>query len=240
MVSTRLWLAGVVQATRDRHLADQLLAQVRRCAMRLRPLLVLTDGWNVYPPSIWRAFREKVKRIPGGGRAWLIVWPTLHIGTIMKHREKKKVVKITRNMACGDLTQTEQLLQVSRGGSVFNTAFIERLNATFRERLASLTRRTRYAAHRLDALERGMYLIGCTYNFCWPHHELSKPSHVGTTCTPAMAAGLTDHAWSVSELLPHKVAPAPWVPPKPQGRPKKKPVQLPVTEPKAFLGSVTG
>ncbi len=48
MVSTRLWLAGVVQLSRDRHLADSLLQQVRRCAVALRPLLVLTDGWSAY------------------------------------------------------------------------------------------------------------------------------------------------------------------------------------------------
>jgi sensor c-di-GMP phosphodiesterase-like protein len=44
MVSTRLWLAGVVQMSRDRSLADRLMSQVRRCAACLRPLLVLTDG----------------------------------------------------------------------------------------------------------------------------------------------------------------------------------------------------
>ena len=69
MVSTRLWLAGVVQESRDRHLADALLQQVRRCAACLRPLLVLTDGWSAYPNSIRRAFREKVKLTKGVGRA---------------------------------------------------------------------------------------------------------------------------------------------------------------------------
>jgi hypothetical protein len=54
----------------------------------------------------------------------------------------------------------------------FNTAFIERLNGTFRERLASLTRKCRHAAVRVATLEEGMYLIGCTYNFCFPHQEL--------------------------------------------------------------------
>ena len=48
MVSTRLWLAGTVSMTRDKGLADALLQQVRRSAQRLRPLLVLTDGWAAY------------------------------------------------------------------------------------------------------------------------------------------------------------------------------------------------
>ncbi len=59
-----------------------------------------------------------------------------------------------------------------------------------------------------------MYLIGCTYNFCVVHHELSKTSHLGSACTPAMAAGLSDHIWSVCELLSYRIAPPPWIEPK--------------------------
>jgi hypothetical protein len=72
-----------------------------------------------------------------------------------------------------------------------------------------------------------MYLIGCPYNWCWPHHELRVhlPDQPGVRRwrerTPAIAAGLTDHLWSVHELLTYKVAPAPWVPPKRRGRPRK-------------------
>ncbi len=48
MVSTRLWLGGVVSLTRDTKLADRLLARVRSSAQVLRPLLVCTDGWAAY------------------------------------------------------------------------------------------------------------------------------------------------------------------------------------------------
>src|SRR5256712_12787279 len=63
MVSTRLWLAGTVSVTRVKGLADALMQQVRRSAQRLRPFLVLTDGWAAYPGSIRRAFREKGKKL---------------------------------------------------------------------------------------------------------------------------------------------------------------------------------
>jgi hypothetical protein len=118
MVSTRLWLAGTVSMSRDKRLADALMQQVRRAAQPLRPLLVLTDGWAAYPNSIRRAFREKVKKVAGVGRACLEVWPQLHIGTVVKRTEKKRVVEITRKMAHGLLTQAEKLLQRSDGGSV--------------------------------------------------------------------------------------------------------------------------
>src|SRR5229473_276742 len=190
MVSTRLWLAGTVSLSRDKGLADALMQQVRRSAQTLRPLLVLTDGWAAYPNSIRRAFREKVKKLAGVGRASLEVWPHLCIGTVIKRTEKKRVVEITRKMAHGLLEQAERLLQLSSGGSVLNTAFIERLNATFRERLASLTRKSRHAASRIQALHTGMYLVGCTYNFCCAHQELSKAKHWGRACTPAMESRL--------------------------------------------------
>src|SRR5438270_2397778 len=104
-------------------------------------------------------------------------------------------------MSHGTLEVAMRLLQHSGGGQMLNTAFIERFNGTMRERLATLTRKCRHAAQRLEALETGMYLIGCTYNWCFAHHELSNSTHAGSACTPAMAAGLTDHVWSVREVL---------------------------------------
>jgi len=228
MVSTRLWLGGVVSLTRDRCLADRLLSQVRACCQPLCALLVCTDGWNAYPGSIRRAFREKVKETAGCGRACLQVWPQLCIATVIKHTKKKRVVQVTRRMAQGTLETAQKLLQHSQGGTVLNTAFIERLNGTMRQRLASLTRKCRHAARRVMALETGMYLLGCTYNFCWPHHELSRREATAqgkrgeVLLTPAIASGLTDHVWSIWELLSYRVAPSPWIEPKRRRRPKKQ------------------
>lgn len=227
MVSTRLWLGGVVSLKRDTSLADRLMRQVHACAQAICALLVATDGWNAYPGCIQRAFREKVKQTIGRGRACLQVWPPLCIATVIKRTEKKRVVEVRRKMTLGPLAQASHLLQASMGGTMLNTAFIERFNGTMRERLAALTRKCRHAAHRLVALEAGMYLIGCTYNFCWPHQELSSSKHVGYPCTPAMASGLTDHSWSVAELVTYKVAPSPGVEPKRRGRPRKRPVPDP-------------
>lgn len=227
MVSTRLWLGGVVSEHRDRQLADQLLRMVKACCLPLCALLVLTDGWSAYPGSIRRAFREKVKRAGKQGRCQLRAWPEIVIGTLIKKTAKHHVVEVIRRMAQGTLEQAEELLALSAGGIQLNTAFIERFNGTMRERLASLTRRSRHAAHRLAALEAGMWLVGCTYNFCWPHQELSRRiaraqgRRGDVMISPAMAAGLTDHLWSVRELLSFRLAPPPYLAPKRRGRPKK-------------------
>ncbi len=176
MVSTRLWLGGAVSLTRDRHLADQLMQMIKACCWPLAPLLVLTDGWSAYPNSIRRAFREKVRKTPGRGRCALQAWPEILIGTVIKKTAKKRVVEVIRRMAQGTLEQATEFLQRTVGGEELNTAFIERFNGTMRERLAALSRRCRHAAHRVRAEDAGMWLVGCTYNFCWPHHELLAAS----------------------------------------------------------------
>src|SRR5947199_6783241 len=62
MVSTRLWLGGVISHSRDTKLADRLLRQVRACCLSACEVLICTDGWAAYPGSIKRACREEVKR----------------------------------------------------------------------------------------------------------------------------------------------------------------------------------
>ena len=127
----------------------------------------------------------------------------------------------THALDAGEESALRACLHDSQGGKEINTPNTLRFNATMRERLASLTRKCRHAAQRLSALSTGMYLIGCTYNFCFPHHELSTSKHFGHPCTPAMASGLTDHVWTLRELLLYQVAPAPWVESKRLGRPRK-------------------
>jgi len=113
---------------------------------------------------------------------------------VIKRTENKSVFEVTRKTTMGTLEHASNLLQASREGTVLNTAFIERLNGTMRERHATLTRKCRHAAHRVHPLETDMYLISSTYHFCFLHHELSKCSAPGQQKqTPAMASGFTDH-----------------------------------------------
>jgi hypothetical protein len=100
---------------------------------------------------------------------------------------------------------------------VINTAYIERLNATFRERLAPLARRCRALARHTLTLHEEMFLVGTAYNFCTPHASLSQAQKT----TPAMAAGLTDHCWTMRELLSFQVPLSRWAPPKRRGRPAR-------------------
>ena len=224
LVPTRLWLAGVVQPTRDTSLADRLFEQVRQWTKHISAILVCVDGWPAYPHSIERAFRSKIKRVAGRGRCCLKIWSNLVIGQVIKHQHKHRVVEVERRLLRGDPQNAQALLQETPGCQTLNTAYIERLNGTMRERLAHLTRKCRHAASRLESLHHGMYLLGVTYNLCWPHQQLSTN---GQHISPAMASGLTDHLWSILELLRYKVTPEPWQEPKRRGRKRIKPLPDP-------------
>jgi transposase-like protein len=221
MISTRLWLAGEVREHRDMPLIRRLIARVRRCALH-RPLLCCTDGGCAYIRAIRATFRDPVRTGEQGRPRWR-PWRHLCMAQVVKRYAQRRVVDIERRIVDGTPARVETLRRRSHGAGVLNTAYIERLNATFRERLASLTRRGRALARHTLTLQHGMYLLGTVYNFCTPHASLrlAAPGAGGRGLprTPAMAAGITDHCWSVRELLSYHVPPPHWTPPKQRGRP---------------------
>jgi hypothetical protein len=144
---------------------------------------------------------------------------------VIKRTVNRRLKEGIRQVIYGTEEMAQKLLQLSRGGSMLNTSYIERLNATFRERLASFTRTCRHAVSKEVTLHAGMYLLGCTYNFCIAHQELSTSEDLGGfgfPCTPSMASGLTDHVWSIKELFTFKVVPSPLPIPKKKGRSRTK------------------
>ena len=158
MVSTRLWLAGAVSPHRDLSLIRRLIERVRRCALH-RPLLVCTDGLCSYVRAIRETFREPERR-GAQGRPRLRPWRHVFIAQVVKRYQQRRVVAVERRIIEGTPARVETLRRRSQGDGVINTAYIERLNATFRERLAALTRRGRALARRPVTLHHGMYLIG--------------------------------------------------------------------------------
>jgi hypothetical protein len=213
MVQTRLWLAGEVSVHRNMPLIRQLIARVWRCAAH-RPLLCWTDGFVASIRAIRETLRDPV-RTGAQGRPRLRPWRNVCIAQVVKRYTQRRGVDVERRLVEGTPARVETLRRRAQGAGVINTAYIERLTATFRERLASLTRRGRALVRRTLTLQHGMYLIGTVYNFCTPHTSLA---HVGGNTTPAMAAGITDHCWTVQELLSFPVPPPRWTPPKQRGR----------------------
>jgi hypothetical protein len=161
----------------------------------------------------------------------MVSWQNIVIVQVVKQR-LDGVLNVERRIVQGAKDMVEDLIQITQGKGVINTAFIERLNATFRQRIHSLTRRTRTLAQHPETLLTGMYLVGCFYNFCDFHHSLRLKLSVGSfghrwvQPTPAIAAGLTDHQWTPAELLNFRVPLPHWQPPKQRGRPSIAILQL--------------
>jgi transposase-like protein len=223
-VPSRLWLGGVISRHRDLPLITRLVQRVLACAVP-RAILVCVDGLASYVTAFPQVFRQPI-RTGRRGRPRLVLPDGFQLAQVVKHSAKHHVVGVTRRVIHGTLAGIEAVLTATATGTVINTAYIERLNATFRAHLAPLTRRGRAIARTEAALTAGMWLVGTAYNFCWPHDSLRQLAPADAPRqwllrTPAMAAGLTNHCWTLNELLRFQIPLPRWVPPTRRGRPPK-------------------
>ena len=209
-VPSRLWLGGVVSPHRDGALIAALVGLVRATTAGVGSgLLVCVDGLASYVTAFRRAFRVPVHtgRV---GRPRLVLPDGFLLGQVVKPYAQRHVIAVAHRVVCGTPAAITAALAATGGGTVINTAYIERLNATFRQHLVPLVRRGRALARTQTVLTAGMYLVGCAYNLCWAHDSLRLATGAGPTTkwlarTPAMAAGLTDHQWTIDELLHYHV-----------------------------------
>ena len=116
-------------------------------------------------------------------------------------------------MQLGQREELQATLQRLGFTGSINTAFVERINLTLRQGLAALTRRSWATAQLTPELEAHLEWWRAWYHFCRPHQSLrlkleTPQARKGRQTarryqdrTPAMAAQLTDHVWSVEELL---------------------------------------
>ena len=195
-VFSRLWLWGAIGWERDEALITPVIEQTRAAAQEGKPLLFAVDGFKAYVTGILKVFRDPL-HTGKVGRPRLVVWDDLQIVQVVKQRVGKRLVSITRRLAHGSLVRAEEVMQQTQVelGRI-NTAYIERLNATLRTWIPALVRRTRTPSGAREQLEAALFWTGCVYNFCHVHATLAG--------TPAMAADLTDHVWSIEELIRYR------------------------------------
>jgi transposase-like protein len=192
-VFSRLWRWGAISWQRDEALITPVVEQVRAAAQPNQAILWAVDGFKAYVSAILKVFRDPFYT-GKPGRPRLLVWEDLHIVQVVKQRLGRRLISISRRLAYGCLRRAEDLMQQTQVecGRI-NTAYIERLNATLRTWMPGLVRRTRTPAGARERLEAALFWTGCVYNFSHVHATLSG--------TPAMAADLTDHVWSVDEVI---------------------------------------
>jgi hypothetical protein len=127
----------------------------------------------------------------------------LTYATVHKSRQKNRVVKVEARVVYGTKKAVQAALDRSAVSDTVNTVFVERHNATDRHRNARKVRKTYRFSKDWAVHEAVTYFTMYSANFCWPVRTLRE--EVGRKHyrqrTPAMAAGLTDHVWSLSGWL---------------------------------------
>jgi hypothetical protein len=138
---------------------------------------------------------------------------------VVKSYRRRRLAGVQHRVVFGTMARVQQVLVA--GGRKINTAFVERLNLDIRQRVAAVGRRVNTLCQGEDGLQHQLAVFHAYHNFVLPHASLRLalvepvPSN-GTgsakrwrPCTPAMAAGLTDHVWTLHEVLMFRVPPWP-------------------------------
>jgi IS1 family transposase len=210
---SRLLLA-LVPGKRDGETCERLIQQVHDRTAGRTDLLITSDEHAPYETSIRAVYGvEKPRpRRPGPGRSprlGKVVPPDLCYATVRKRREKGRVVEVVRTVVFGTMILLNVLLTRSTASTTINTSFVERNNGTDRHQNARKRRKT-YAFSKDLAMHRASScFIGYNHNFCWPVRTLRVRGPDGSwqARTPAMAAGLSQHVWSIEEWATYPAKP---------------------------------
>jgi hypothetical protein len=186
--------------------------------------LFLSDGFKEYMAAILTHFGHWVQRPrrqatgPSPKPRWMPL-PGLLYAQVIKTVRRRRLVDVTHRVVFGTLDRVHSVLAAC--GWQINTAFVERLNLTIRQHVAAVGRRVSTLCKGEGGVRHQLALYSVYYNFCLPHASLRQalPQCVPTNGTgsakrwqpqsPAMAAGLTDHVWTLREVLLYRVPPWP-------------------------------
>jgi hypothetical protein len=143
--------------------------------------------------------------------------PALLYAQVVKTMRRRRLVAVKHRVVFGTQRAIEQVLAAC--GWHINTSFVERLNLSLRQRVAAVRRRSAMPCKSEDGLGQQLVLCQVYHNFVLPHtsirQALAAPvapygrgsAKVWRPRTPALAAGLTDHVWSLREVLMCRVPP---------------------------------
>jgi IS1 family transposase/transposase-like protein len=220
---TKLVLAIEVGA-RTLAMAQCLVHQVAQVLAPNCVPLFLTDGFKEYLTAVLTHYGRWVQRPrcwatgPGPKPRWLPL-PSLHYAQVIKQTRRRRLVAVSSRVVFGTLAGVKQVLAAT--GWQINTAFVERVNLSIRQHVAAVGRRVTTFCKGEVGLGQQLALYQLYYNFCLPHASLRLPlpqpaptKGTGSAkrwrpCTPAMAAGLTDHVWTLREVVGFRVPPWP-------------------------------
>jgi IS1 family transposase len=204
---SRLVLA-VVPGARDAEAVEAVVDELKRRTDRDVLKLVTSDEYPAYETALLNAFGEEVTTTATGRASRKMVPekvppPGLSYATVEKRRERGRVVEIVTRVAFGTMAAVQAVLSQSGASRRINTSFLERENATDRHHNARKVRKTYTFSKDWRVHEAMTYFTLYSYNFCWPVRTLRERDDEGRwrQRTPAMAAGLSDHVWTMREWI---------------------------------------
>ena len=119
--------------------------------------------------------------------------------------DKGRVVKVEKNVVFGSSERIEKRIEELPSNTI-NTSYVERSNLNWRMWDAHLTRKSLMFARSFRWLKAKFAICIGFYNLIRPHETLSRgEDRVFRPKTPAMAAGITDHPWTIKELFAHRI-----------------------------------
>ena len=199
----------VLQVVNGKRTKKNTKLLVQKTALRLQnkpPRLITSDDYKPYTEAILESF-GKVKTLRRTGKrgrpkkACYRPVPELVYATVCKTRVKGRVNKIVVRSVFGTDEQVANALKLSKCSRRVNTSFIERQNGTDRNRCSRKVRKSYCFSKDWDVHGAATCFSLYSYNFCWAVRTLRRPDGLPGKCTPAMAAGLTDHVWTIIEWL---------------------------------------
>lgn len=138
----------------------------------------------------------------------LVPYPNLKYARVIKRKENGRVIEVLREVVFGDTEEVLRLLGADEGRKI-NTSYIERLNLSIRNSLARFIRRGMNCSKDPQIHSNVIDFFQAWYNFAKPHKALRLEHYNGhrkwINRTPAMAEGITDHIWSLNQLLSCRV-----------------------------------
>jgi len=192
------------------------------------PEVIMTDGYGIYEPviiatyGVWREelglTPEEDARFDRNGMPPYYFPVEINYARVLKVREGGRVVAVEGEVVLGSEEQLEQTLAEAEQSERINTSFVERWFGTQRQFNGRKKRKAYTFSKELSFHEACTWLVVLWYNFGWCVRTLrqkvqEEPPRYQQR-TPAMAAGLTDHPWTMRELLCYPLYPSLQPPPK--------------------------
>src|SRR5262249_37899034 len=203
-------------------MAQAMLHQIAQLVAPGCVPLFLSDGYSHYLTAIvahfghWVQSPRRQPRGPAPKPRWMPL-PALLYAQVVKTMRRRRLVEVKHPVVFGTKAAVAQVLTAC--GWQIQTAFVERLNLSLRQRVAALGRRSATPCKRQEGLGHQLALFQVYHNFVLPHaslrQALAEPlptngtgsAKVWRPCTPAMATGLTERVWTLREVLLFRVPP---------------------------------